>query len=122
MRTEIRGTHPEVFSESLALALKCLSEDQPIGLPTETVYGLAANALSETAISRIFEAKGRPSHARSRRNGCRTATCDTVCNTSRDIGTDTESRTVDSRSSIVAIRSTLGEAVLNAMLTPCFNH
>jgi hypothetical protein len=28
----------------------------------------------------------------------------------------------DSRSSIVAIRSTLGEAVLNAMLTPCFHH
>ena len=30
------------------------------GMPTETVYGLAANALDETAVRRIFEAKGRP--------------------------------------------------------------
>ncbi len=31
-----------------------------VAVPTETVYGLAANALSSTACARIFEAKGRP--------------------------------------------------------------
>ncbi|MGN1417789.1 MAG: L-threonylcarbamoyladenylate synthase, partial [Acutalibacteraceae bacterium] len=30
-------------------------------IPTETVYGLAANALDEKAVSKIYEAKGRPS-------------------------------------------------------------
>lgn len=29
--------------------------------PTETVYGLGANALDEDAVSKIYEAKGRPS-------------------------------------------------------------
>jgi L-threonylcarbamoyladenylate synthase len=32
-----------------------------VGMPTETVYGLAANADSASAVQRIFEAKGRPS-------------------------------------------------------------
>ena len=32
-----------------------------VGMPTETVYGLAANALDGTAVAKIFEAKGRPS-------------------------------------------------------------
>jgi tRNA A37 threonylcarbamoyladenosine synthetase subunit TsaC/SUA5/YrdC len=31
-----------------------------VAIPTETVYGLAANALDEVAVGRIFEAKGRP--------------------------------------------------------------
>ena len=30
-------------------------------IPTETVYGLAANALDENAVKKIYEAKGRPS-------------------------------------------------------------
>lgn len=34
--------------------------DEVVGMPTETVYGLAANALSETAVKKIFDAKGRP--------------------------------------------------------------
>lgn len=33
-----------------------------VGMPTETVYGLAANALDPVAIARIYAAKGRPSH------------------------------------------------------------
>lgn len=35
--------------------------DGLIAIPTETVYGLAANALSETAVSKVYQAKGRPS-------------------------------------------------------------
>ena len=31
-----------------------------VAVPTETVYGLAANGLSEAAVAKIFEAKGRP--------------------------------------------------------------
>ncbi len=39
----------------------CLLRDgQVVGMPTETVYGLAGNAYSEIAVKRIFEAKGRP--------------------------------------------------------------
>lgn len=33
-----------------------------VAFPTETVYGLGANALNEQAVARIFEAKGRPFH------------------------------------------------------------
>ncbi len=33
-----------------------------MALPTETVYGLAANALDASAVARIFEVKGRPAH------------------------------------------------------------
>ena len=32
-----------------------------MGIPTETVYGLAANAFDEDAVRKIFVAKGRPS-------------------------------------------------------------
>ncbi|NBB79424.1 MAG: threonylcarbamoyl-AMP synthase, partial [Verrucomicrobia bacterium] len=37
-----------------------LRSGKVIGLPTETVYGLAGNALSEQAVRKIFEVKGRP--------------------------------------------------------------
>ena len=33
-----------------------------VALPTETVYGLAANALDEKAVAKIFQVKGRPAH------------------------------------------------------------
>jgi L-threonylcarbamoyladenylate synthase len=35
---------------------------QLVALPTETVYGLAANALDAKAVERIYQAKGRPAH------------------------------------------------------------
>ncbi|MCF8258096.1 MAG: threonylcarbamoyl-AMP synthase [Flavobacteriales bacterium] len=41
-------------------AAQLLRDGQLVGIPTETVYGLAANALDADAILRIFEAKGRP--------------------------------------------------------------
>jgi L-threonylcarbamoyladenylate synthase len=37
-----------------------LENNELVGMPTETVYGLAGNALSTRAISKIFEAKDRP--------------------------------------------------------------
>jgi len=41
-------------------AAELLKADSVVAIPTETVYGLAANALSETAVVKIFEAKDRP--------------------------------------------------------------
>ncbi len=41
-------------------AARLLQDGQVVGIPTETVYGLAGNAYSEAAVKRIFEAKGRP--------------------------------------------------------------
>ncbi|WP_102348228.1 L-threonylcarbamoyladenylate synthase [Bacillus sp. Marseille-P3661] len=38
-----------------------ITDDEVVAFPTETVYGLGANALSDQAISKIYEAKGRPS-------------------------------------------------------------
>lgn len=41
-------------------AVKLLQSDKPVVMPTETVYGLAANALSSTAAKSIFAVKNRP--------------------------------------------------------------
>lgn len=46
--------------DDVALAGKLLQEGKLVGIPTETVYGLAANALDGAAVASIFEAKGRP--------------------------------------------------------------
>lgn len=47
--------------ETRAIILKELLEDRPVALPTETVYGLAANAISGDAVAKIFQYKERPS-------------------------------------------------------------
>ena len=44
----------------IARAGRLLAGGEVVGIPTETVYGLAANALDEEAVLRIFQAKGRP--------------------------------------------------------------
>jgi L-threonylcarbamoyladenylate synthase len=44
----------------IEIAANLLRQDQLVGIPTETVYGLAANALKPEAVVRIFEAKNRP--------------------------------------------------------------
>lgn len=46
--------------ETIQDALRILKEGGLIGLPTETVYGLAANALDKEAVKKIFNVKGRP--------------------------------------------------------------
>ena len=46
--------------EKISAAAKILRDGGLLGIPTETVYGLAANGLDPVAVKRIFEAKGRP--------------------------------------------------------------
>ncbi|WP_175637786.1 L-threonylcarbamoyladenylate synthase [Metabacillus schmidteae] len=45
----------------IAQAANILRENEVVAFPTETVYGLGANAFSDEAVRKIFEAKGRPS-------------------------------------------------------------
>ncbi|MBQ3133977.1 MAG: threonylcarbamoyl-AMP synthase [Clostridia bacterium] len=44
----------------LAVAARLLADGEPVAIPTETVYGLAADAQNEQAVAKIFAAKGRP--------------------------------------------------------------
>ena len=46
--------------DAVRLAVEALQRGELVAMPTETVYGLAANAWSDTACRRIFAAKGRP--------------------------------------------------------------
>ncbi len=52
MKTEI--------STDRKAAVELLRQGEIVALPTETVYGLAADALNPIAVAKIFEAKGRP--------------------------------------------------------------
>ena len=46
---------------SIAEAARLILAGEPVAVPTETVYGLAADATNAAAVARIYEAKGRPS-------------------------------------------------------------
>jgi len=60
---EVLPTHtPALFRTALRRAAELLRAGETVALPTETVYGLAANALDVSAVERIFEVKGRPAH------------------------------------------------------------
>lgn len=50
----------DVTKENIELAARIIKNSGVVGMPTETVYGLAANALDSEAVKKIFEAKGRP--------------------------------------------------------------
>ncbi|WEX08110.1 L-threonylcarbamoyladenylate synthase [Chelativorans sp. AA-79] len=52
----------EILAQKDALEPACrlLAAGEPVAIPTETVYGLAADATDGEAVARIFEAKGRP--------------------------------------------------------------
>lgn len=50
-----------IDKNKLKIAADALKEGKIVAFPTETVYGLGANALSPTAVEQIFKAKGRPS-------------------------------------------------------------
>ena len=56
---DTKGQQKEI-EDKISAAAKILREGGLVGIPTETVYGLAANGLDEQAVKRIFEAKGRP--------------------------------------------------------------
>ena len=49
------------IGKDIAKAKQLLESGELVGLPTETVYGLAANALNTEAVVKIFETKNRPS-------------------------------------------------------------
>jgi L-threonylcarbamoyladenylate synthase len=46
--------------ETIAEAARLILAGEPVGVPTETVYGLAADATNAEAVARIYQAKGRP--------------------------------------------------------------
>ncbi|MEI3103604.1 MAG: L-threonylcarbamoyladenylate synthase [Oscillospiraceae bacterium] len=52
--------HPESDPNAIRDAAAIVRRGGLVGIPTETVYGLGADALNEDAVSRIFLAKGRP--------------------------------------------------------------
>ena len=56
MKTQVLPITPE----SVALAARLLQQGELVALPTETVYGIAADARNGYAVKKIFEAKGRP--------------------------------------------------------------
>ena len=56
IKTEVRPAD----AEGIARAAELLRQGELVALPTETVYGIAADARNGEAVSRIFVAKGRP--------------------------------------------------------------
>jgi L-threonylcarbamoyladenylate synthase len=62
MKTRVVQVHSaEPEPEAIAQAAAVIRAGGLVAFPTETVYGLGANALEARAVARIFEAKGRPS-------------------------------------------------------------
>ncbi|HVM49520.1 MAG TPA: L-threonylcarbamoyladenylate synthase [Candidatus Acidoferrum sp.] len=60
---EVLPTHtPDLFEAAVRRVTGLLAAGEAVALPTETVYGLAANALDARAVERIFQIKGRPAH------------------------------------------------------------
>lgn len=56
----ISATDNKNIKSAVEEAVKLLRAGEIVALPTETVYGLAANALNPDAVAKIFKAKGRP--------------------------------------------------------------
>ena len=62
MKTEIiKLDLIEIDGDKLQYAAEVIKKGGLVAFPTETVYGLGANALDEKAVKSIFVAKGRPS-------------------------------------------------------------
>lgn len=60
MITELIKCDKGISKEGVERAAELLRQGKLVGIPTETVYGLAANALDVNAVENIFKAKGRP--------------------------------------------------------------
>lgn len=62
MKTEVIQIDPEnIDIDKLNIAAELLRSGSVVAIPTETVYGLGANALDPEAVEKIYKAKGRPS-------------------------------------------------------------
>lgn len=63
MTATVLPTHTrDLFQTAVMRAAELLRAGEVVALPTETVYGLAANALDAKAVAKIFAIKGRPAH------------------------------------------------------------
>ena len=60
MTTKVTARIYQGTPRNLAMLAKKLQVGELIGVPSETVYGLAADALNPTACRKIFKAKARP--------------------------------------------------------------
>ncbi|MDK2870487.1 MAG: L-threonylcarbamoyladenylate synthase [Pyrococcus sp.] len=58
--TIVINMREKLDERKLRVAARLIREGKLVAFPTETVYGLGADALNEKAVKRIFEAKGRP--------------------------------------------------------------
>ena len=59
----MKNIYSNIFNpnnKSIHKGIKALNKNELVGLPTETVYGLAGNAYSNKAIKKIYKLKGRP--------------------------------------------------------------
>lgn len=61
METEVVKITSCDSDEKYKKAVEYIKNEEVVGMPTETVYGLAGNAFSPIAVEKIFKAKGRPS-------------------------------------------------------------
>ncbi len=52
----------EAYTAQMKRAMAVLAQGGLVAIPTETVYGLAADARNEVAIQKVFDLKGRPAH------------------------------------------------------------
>src|SRR5690606_25052092 len=60
----VAGTNPRILpygEAAIAEAAALIRSGECVAVPTETVYGLAADATDSRAVARIYAAKGRPS-------------------------------------------------------------
>lgn len=61
MKTKILKINPKkIDSAKIKIAAEEIKKGNLVAFPTETVYGLGADAINEKAVAKIFQAKGRP--------------------------------------------------------------
>lgn len=61
MKTKMIEMKEKINKEEITLVARLLQSGEIVAFPTETVYGLGADATNEQAVQKIFHAKGRPS-------------------------------------------------------------
>lgn len=61
MNTNIETKFLDITEENIEIAAKLIAEGKLVAFPTETVYGLGADAMNADAVGKVYAAKGRPS-------------------------------------------------------------